>query len=425
MAAASLISASIPPLVQFCSDTNVAVDDEGQFLLKTIICNLQYVDRESLFARVFGKDSYINWEVVETKHKRAQSRKRGNPVGTSSTWCCYLSFLQGNRQAFQLKLHQARSANRPFYLVYDAVAGEFGNADGITTDIILTASIWSFFMINIMGLTPMASLEMCLGFAMKRPVKQESQSVMIQVTLDSIPVQCTASPECPWGVWLRHAFDIAPPQVSSEKFTPQQYESTISWLISSGVVAIDRDRLSREVQFHRASVRDTEDIMRVHTIQVSSSGRPSLIKIAADARRSAPVKASQSSYDDYYTFDGFVRRMKFTSSISTRLQQQAYWLASQRESLRWRDYACDILTPDHVASMVRFGDIHQPDHRVIAELLQNTVIVGPPFQALYEFRSSCLVSMPALDRITMTANEVFRLYVASYQRRHIWKEVSP
>jgi hypothetical protein len=74
--------------------------------------------------------------------------------------------------------------------------------------------------------------------------------------------------------------------------------------------------------------------------------------------------------------------------------------------------------------LIRYGDIKTPDPKILYEVLNNTSFVGAPFVKLQEFRNSCLVSLPIAERMSITMNEVFRLYVASYQYKEIWKEVS-
>lgn len=79
-------------------------------------------------------------------------------------------------------------------------------------------------------------MENILNRTLKRPVKMESQNIMLQI--------------------------------SAEKFTPEEYASTIEWLVKSKIVAVDHENLSKEIGFYEKRKEGTRDIMQVYNMQV-------------------------------------------------------------------------------------------------------------------------------------------------------------
>jgi hypothetical protein len=400
-------ASAIGALVHFCEDINVGTDDADRPLLKVLVCNLQYIARQTLYAQLFGTDAYANWEVVDARRKRAQSRKKGNPLGGATTWYYLLRFATANRAAFQQQPNACKVAHRPFYVVYDAITSEFRNEGGAAGGVDLATIVRAFFIVNIFGITPLTALDNLLTRTLNRPVRSEAQNIMIQI--------------------------------SSEKFTPEQYEATIRWLVESGVLGVDGERFGREVAFHRHKKKNATDAVKKHIAQVRRSARPSLIAIARKARGAGDgvtavdaalavpggsgSAAGAGGYEKFYAYDMFLQRMRFTNSLSKHMQERAYWLASQTDGFGWKEYAADFLPPDYAGALLKYGDIRSPDPGVIGAVLQATFLVGAPFPALHHFHSTCLRNLPAIERLSITMNEVFRLYVAAYQYPHIWKEV--
>lgn len=180
--------------------------------------------------------------------------------------------------------------------------------------------------------------------------------------------------------------------------------------------------------------------MKVRTIQYQKSGRPSLIAISKNHKKSSspsgpgpgqrsnkstpgPLMATET-YDKYYEFQGFVNKMRFPHSLNINIQQRAYWLVSQPEHVfQWRNYVRDFLPKEFSSDLLAYGSILTPETEMISEVLHKTFLVGPPFPDLQTFRNVCLCNLPTVERENMTMNEVFRLYVAAYQHRNIWKEI--
>ena len=177
-------------------------------------------------------------------------------------------------------------------------------------------------------------------------------------------------------------------QISSEKFTPKQFEDTIQWLVSSGIMTVDTETLGKEISFHKNRGRD---IMKMYTMQIQRSGRPSLFQIARNVQSQSK---EGTTYDAYYTFDGFTSRMRFPNSMSTYMQQRAYWLVSQQDFFEWQKYTRDFLPKELASALLQYGSVLSPDPTVLYEVLQNTVIVGAPFPALQRFHTTCLPSLP-------------------------------
>lgn len=387
---------AIENIVHFCTDVNVGTGPADECLSKALVANMQYVERSELYSKLFGEKSYIDWGMAKTLQDKFNARKKGNPVGDSVTWCYLLRFLLGDIISFQAQLQSSKKEYRPFYLVYDSIMAQFkGTGDLKTTDASsLSLCIKAFFITNIIGITPISALEQLLSTHFQRTVTTQSTQIMISI--------------------------------SSEKFTPDQYAKTIHWLFSTGICKVDTASMDKEVQFFHSKSKEVSDVMKVYSMQVSKSGRPSLLAIVKEARMKKgqnAISMEDGTYNNYFAFTGFTYRMKFPNSLSIHIQQRAYWLASQGDFFQWREYTHDFLHKDLAASLLQYGDIQSPDPIIIAEVLLNSRIIGAPFNALQSFRKRCLVSMPGLERMDMTMNDVFRLYVAAYQNKDIWKEV--
>lgn len=245
MAHESDMVSSISSLLHFCASMSLATKEDDQSLLKTVVCNTQYVDRESLYASMFGKDAYVDWGALAAAHKRSESRKKGNPVGDATVWYNLLSYMSGNRKVLQ-KLQQQhvgssswlasmisggasstdtfsspssppRVRYRPFFAVHDAIEATMGIKGGFQNDAdaILTLSVRVFFILNLMGIVPITALDFLLSKSTKRSVTQQAQTILISV--------------------------------SSEKFTPNQYADTMLWLHSSGIVVVDSASMAKEI----------------------------------------------------------------------------------------------------------------------------------------------------------------------------------
>lgn len=239
---------SISSLLHFCAAMSLATKEDDQSLLKTLVCNTQYVDRESLYASMFGKDAYVDWGALAAAHKRSESRKKGNPVGDATVWYNLLSYMSGNRKVMQkvLQQHSGSSSSwlasmisgtasnsadtsssssaspprvryRPFFAVHDAIETTMGIKGGFQNDAdtILTLSVRVFFVLNLMGIVPITALDFMLSKSTKRSATQQAQTILISV--------------------------------SSEKFTPHQYADTMLWLHSSGIVVVDSASMTKEI----------------------------------------------------------------------------------------------------------------------------------------------------------------------------------
>lgn len=258
MAHESDMVSSISSLLHFCASMSLATKEDDQSLLKTVVCNTQYVDRESLYASMFGKDAYVDWGALAAAHKRSESRKKGNPVGDATVWYNLLSYMSGNRKVLQ-KLQQQhvgssswlasmisgggndavssssssssppRIRYRPFFAVHDAIETTMGIKGGFQNDAdaILTLSVRVFFILNLMGIVPITALDFLLSKSTKRSVTQQAQTILISV--------------------------------SSEKFTPHQYADTMLWLHSSGIVVVDSASMAKEI--HHIATRYGQDRM--------------------------------------------------------------------------------------------------------------------------------------------------------------------
>ena len=433
---------SIKSLLHFCSSMSLATKEDDQSLFKTLICNTQYVDREKLFASMFGEESYVDWGALAAAHKRSEARKKGNPVGDATVWNNLLSFISGDRKALQKAQQQhvgssswlasmisggsagggdssstssspPRVRYRSFYAVYDAIESTLGSKSGqnmgLDADAMLALSVRAFFILNLMGIVPITALEFMLSKvhvslsllyccvplgARERKRERDEPLKPIRLFFPSPSVSCLGCQATKKTVTQQAQTIMI--SVSSEKFTPLQYADTIAWLHSSGVVLVDTVAMRDEILHISTRNKTTEETMKVYSMQVAKQGRPSLMTIAMTASNGRNRKAaemmrldadgssssSSSSYDTYFAFQGFKYKMRFPTSLSIHMQQQAYWLVSQRDSFGWRTYATYFLDKDLSAKLVEYGDILSPDPSVIAEVLSNTSIVGPPFQVL-------------------------------------------
>ena len=269
---------AIQSIVHFTSDVNIGTSATSECLLKTLVANMSYVNREVLYAQLFGEDSYINWDGVNNAQKKASAKKRGNCVGGSMVWVALLKFLHGNITPFQSQSASCRSMYRPFYIICDAITTQFKLK--LTDQETLSLCVRAFFVSNIIGIAPMSVLEYLLGQHFNQAVNTQAMSIMVSA--------------------------------SSEKFTPDQYSASIAWLISSGISRVDTVRMDNEIEFFLKRGREVCEAMKIHTLQVSRTGRPSLTDIVKNARlvKGGPM-TDDGNYLQYFTFTGFATRMRY------------------------------------------------------------------------------------------------------------------
>lgn len=410
---------AIACLVKFCTDVNIGTIENSKYLLKSIVCNMQYIHKQDLYSKLFGADSYVNWELSETMIKRSMSKRKVNSIGGIGSWYYLMFYLQGKLDIFQqLSMQSPSSKNtyRPFYLIVEACNFEF-KGTGVQIDFSIMVRL--FFTIHLIGIQPVHAISTLLNPIVSKHMMQVSASYAQNMAL----------------------------RILEEKFTPQQYIDTVYWLVHHGVVVENFSVLQREVEYHFEKEKKNADMMKMKNIQVLKSSRPSLIDIAKNrkakkfvgvlslktemgatstsssaANVAAALSNNNTTLDGYFTLDGFKEFMKFPSNFSPLMQQRAYWLASQC-CFDWKMYVKDFLPKDLCNPLIEYGSIGAPDENVIYDILNATNLVGAPFHALKLFQVSCLVSFPALERAGLTMNETLRLYIAAYQQKNIWKAV--
>lgn len=170
-------------------------------------------------------------QVVNSAQKRAQSRRMGNTVGTSATWCFLLSFLDADMPTFQSQTATTRAQHRAFYAVHDAMADvSTRRSTTLTPHAQLSTILQAFFIVNIVGITPIDALEALLSRALQRPVREDAQAIMIRI--------------------------------SAERFTPEQHAGAIHWLITSRILRVRAPELLQEIAHHRARGDSRDDAMR-------------------------------------------------------------------------------------------------------------------------------------------------------------------
>ena len=399
-------------LVKFCVDVNIGTIENSTYLLKSMICNMQYIDKQQLYAKLFGEQSYVNWELSETMLKRSMAKRKTNSIGGIGVWFYLALYIEGKQEVFhQLTTSATRTMYRPFYLVVEACNSEI---HGIQLDFSLLVRL--FLTIHLIGIQPVHAISTILNTIVSKHTMQISASYAQNIAL----------------------------KILEEKFPPEQYIDTMLWLVKSRIAWENSALLQKEVEFHHDRERKNANIMKMKTIQVTKTSRPSLISLAKHRKsvhfgmqqvpKSVPsagggggvvdaaTLAKHNTFDGYFTFDGFKQFMKFPSNFSSLMQQRAYWLVSQY-AFDWKLYVSDFLPHDLCAPLIEYGSITSPDDQVLVEVLESTNLVGAPFHALKVFQNTCLASFPVLERSGLTMNETLRLYIASYQQKTIWKNI--
>lgn len=345
---------AIACLVKFCVDVNIGTLDNAQFLLKSIVCNMQYIHKQHLFAKLFGKDSYVNWELSETMLKRSMSKRKVNAIGGVNVWFYLMLYINGDHQKYQLHALNVRNMYRPFALIVEACTNEFVGT-GVHIDFATMARL--FFTIHLIGIQPVHAISTLLN------------PIVSKHTMN---------------VFASYAQNMAL-RILEEKFTPEQYIDTVFWLVTQKIVFENTELLMKEVDFHHErEKKNPQNMMKMHSIQATKSTRPSLIAIAKNKKqmhfgKRLPVNpsiigtnsVSASLHNDlpakglvgsavaenngstnillgmegYFTLDGFKQFMKFPSNFSPVMQQRAYWLASQT-CFDWKLYVRDFLPKD-------------------------------------------------------------------------------
>jgi hypothetical protein len=449
---------AIASLVHFCTDINIGTAAKSGYFMKAMICNLQYIHQQQLYERIFGDSSseggYVNWTTAENLHKRSMSKRKCNPIGGVAVWNNLFVFMAADLAKFREQPTSSKQLHRPFYHVYDACVREF-ESTALKLEFVVVVRI--FFMINLIGIQAVHAIPVILGGNNNNNNNNHNNNHN-----NSLPGNHAQQQQLQHRIMM-HAQNLTI-QILGERFTPEQYADTMAWLIKTRIVAVHEDALQREVDFHKESERDQKDIMKVKVMEFCKTLRPSLIQIAktrttlkyGKAASSASFSSSsifhghhhensshensingnsnnnnnsfasqnmgQNSFEGFYTFHGFSSAMRFPPSFSPHMQKRAYWLASQ-VAFQWQQYVPDFLPKDLAVGLLKYGSIATPEEQILYEAIISTSITGAPFHALKEFQRECLLSFPNIERVALTMNDIFRLYVASYQPKHLWKSI--
>jgi hypothetical protein len=336
---------SIACLVKFCTDVNIGTLPGTKYLLKSVVCNMQYIQKDVLYSQLFGSNSYVNWEISENILRRSMNKRRTNSIGGVNTWYYLLMYVGANSEAFQQQTNSTRTVYKPFYIVLDACKQEFV---GTSISIDLSTAVRIFLMIHLIGIQPVHAICAVLTPIVSTHLNQVSASYAQNMAL----------------------------KILEEKFTPSQYIDTVTWLVNSGIMLENSVVLQREVDFQHEKQQKSSDFMKMQVMQASRTCRPSLISLAKTRNKQMcggrvgsinhqhNVSASSSSggvcentavsnvggnFDGYYTFEGFNQFMKFPSNFSPLMQKRAYWLASQW-NFDWKLYVKDFLPPKDLSA---------------------------------------------------------------------------
>jgi hypothetical protein len=224
---------AISCLVKFCTDVNIGTLPESMYLLKSIVCNMQYIQKDVLYALLFGKESYVNWELSENMLKRFMLKRRTNSIGGASSWFYLLRYVRADSEIFQQQsTNSMRNMYRPFYIVLDACKQEFAGTS-IPVDLSEVARI--FLMILLIGIQPVHAISIILTPVVQKHLHQTSASYAQNIAL----------------------------KILEEKFTPSQYIDTMQWLITKKIIVEDNSNLQTEVDFHLEKQLRNTGIMKM------------------------------------------------------------------------------------------------------------------------------------------------------------------
>ena len=362
-------------LLKIADRFNIPNTDLKTLVLKVCVLSFKYIDRETMWASLFGSD-YVDWDLVKTHTKKE------NILGPITSWLHLLNLMSWN------DLQQKESILRDQHPMLTLLRNHLknsnldpGGADGWS----MTCKIKLLMMI------------------MHVPTSTAIDQFSCAVFKRNTTAQCLAL------LALQ----------ADHMYTQVEQLKTIGYMLENckvDTVFLEQNVLS--IQRHKEDIHQSLQLSRMQVIQ----GRPRLRdKLLQDKTLKTKNQLLLNAWD---TFSGFCYKHQFPPTLSDNIKHKLYFLASQI-SWDWRTHILRILpsSPQIIAKVIEYP-IAQPDVPIMIRVIEGTSMEGrPPFYLLNLFKSRCFLSFAQSQVENMSYTQFLQLYITVYQPAPLWKEI--
>lgn len=356
--------------IDFCRHSAIAMEDPMS-VIKIVLANTKSIDREAVYSELFPDAPVIMWEFTD--------QHPGNSIGDFSQCICLAEYLAFPNSEATFK----PAADR--LLLISAFLRDL-RACGLAAVQFHTA-LAMLLLFNMKEITGSNVLEQYTTRVLKRPTHDEVMRLMAKL--------------------------------ADYRFKTADYNASITWILQQTHV---NERFFHEVRMLQAQRETIESGYRQRHLALTS-GRPRMTERLQRIRKIASVTTENGvllTGEAMDTFDGWVTRVRFPNTISSRLKRRLYLAMAMpcvdTETVV-REYAHPGIAEDVLRQPVTVADAAA----VVQTILQLNIQMAP-FPELMAFQRSCFRAFPERNAREMTILRYMQLYIAAYQQPPIWKE---
>lgn len=346
---------------------SVDTRDMRDLCAKTAILSFKYVNRQSLWTRVFP-DAFIDWPLV---------RADINVLGDLHVWLPMLELCSWSG------IERLESAHPPLSNLRRAMRS--AGLDSGSWD--LPCQLMILHMLS--GIPSLQAFQMMTCRSLKK--ETHTQCALLLATLSDTPN------------------------------TPQACEAALAAVLGKECFCVDVAVLESHLRVTQMRRHDLATALRQKSMG-SHLGRPRL------RDRATPTDEQKARMDSalgtWESFVGFCQLHQFPNVLSETVKSRLYFLASQT-TWDWRAHVLSVMRHDgDICERVGQYPVSIPDLCVLHRCIDNLCMDGtPPFQELTDFKNKCFKSFPVSQFQRMNLTQFLRLYVCVYQPPMHWKEL--
>jgi hypothetical protein len=334
---------------------------------KMAILSFKYVDRQSLWARVFP-DAFVDWSLV----------KPGlNTLGDLHMWVPLLELCSWEG------VEKHESSHPPLANMRRAL--RTASLDPGSWD--LACQLLVLQLLH--GVPSLQAFQVMTCRSLKRDT--HTQCALLLAALSDTP------------------------------HTPQACEAALA-VVLGPCLRVDTPSLESHLRASQARRDSISAALRSQQSGACHQGRPRL------RDRAAPTDEQKvrldSAHGTWESYVGFCQLHQFPNVLSETVKSRLYFLAAQT-SWEWRPHVQSVLRHDgDLCERVGQFPVSRPDLRVMHQCIDGLRMDGsPPFQEMTDFKNRCFRSFPVSLSQRMNLTQVLRLYVCAYQPPAHWKDL--
>ena len=368
------LSLIVDRLMSVGEDLSMDTSDLRSLVIKCIILCLKYVDRVSVFERVFEGDcgGYVDWSL-----DRGMSRVSGmNLLGDHHIWIPLLRLLSWEEPIRPSNVHSRLRFHRLKM-----------NEHGL--DVGGHSLVCKFFLVSLLdSISALRTFELLCGDLLKKDPHQ-SCALLLAALADqpSSPEECAV--------------------VLSEVLGSTLTVDTA--ILSACMANTHRVRLERERGLRMK-------------MMASYVGRPRLRdRLQPSLQESVRLDTELGTWESYIVF---CQIHQFANVLSDVIKQRLYFLAAQT-TWNWKPHISTVIKhTGGLSEKISQYPVSKPDITIIGNVMAGLSMDGrPPFTELISFRSKCFRGFPVSQSQRMTLSQILRLYACAYQNSSIWKSL--